>query len=156
MSPETRRRRARPVPAPVLAALLLCVFAAGCGRRQPAPEEPPPAPPAVESGALVVLAPGQAFSFAERFKGGKAPAGLTQRADGQYRLTLGEVRQPVLCAPAPYAVRQKVRLPKGAVLRTAFGLAPESWNKRGAGVRFSIRLRRDGTTVELFLSLIHI
>ncbi len=55
----------------------------------------------------------------------------------------------MLCVPAPYTIRQRVKLPEGCKLRTAFGLSPGSWDKQGAGVRFSVRLRGEGAVVEV-------
>jgi len=136
----------------VVLGVAICVLAAvGCGRREIAPAEspPPPSRAATESGPLVEMAPGEVFHFVGHFKGGEAPAGVAREAGGRCRLTLGEGEQPVLCVPAPYVIRQKVRLRKGVVLRTAFGLAPESWNKKGAGVRFCVRVRRSDGSVEL-------
>jgi hypothetical protein len=98
----------------------------------------------VESGEAVTLGQGRAFHFADRFQGGEAPEGIARSSDGLYRITLGDARTPVLCAPAPYVVRQKLSLPMKARLRAGFGLAPGSWNKAGAGVRFLVRVKAGG------------
>jgi arylsulfatase A-like enzyme len=103
----------------------------------------------VESGQPAALQPGRAFHFADRFKGGEAPESLPRSSDGVLRILLGDVRQPVLCAPAPYVLRKKLSLPPGAKLRTAFGLAPGSWNKAGAGVRFTVKATSARNTTTL-------
>ncbi len=131
------------------AVTLLCgLLLAGCGR--PKPEAPsPPALPPVEAAAPVTLNAGEAFHFADHYHGGEAPAELSRGADGRFRLKLGDARQPVLCVPAPYTIRQKVRLAKAGKLRLAFGMSPESWNKLGAGVRFCVRVRRTDEVADL-------
>ena len=115
----------------------------GCGSRT---DTRPPA--TVEVASLPQLSPGQAFHFADHFKGEGLYADLLTGGDGHARITLAGARQPVICAPAPYILKLKGRLPDGAELRTAFGLAPESRNKPGR-VRFSIRLRTPTGTMEL-------
>ena len=138
----------------LLLILIACALAAaGCssGRREvPSPAAPSAwPPPVVESGQPIELTPGEAFHFVDHFHGNDTHAALPRGGDGHRRIALGDVRQPAICTPAPYTLRQKVRLPKGAVLRAAFGLAPDSWDKKGGGVRFCVRLRRGDETIEL-------
>ncbi len=141
----TVRPRLRPH---LLASILLLVL--GCGR----PETPPPAPlkPVVEEGAVVELSAGQAFHFVDHFHGGEAPSNLVRSSDGSLRIRLSGADQPVIPAPAPYVLRQKLRLPEGGTLQTAFGLARESGDKKGDGVRFVIRLRKSDRVETLFVS----
>ena len=129
----------------LFASILLLVL--GCGR----PEAPPPAPlkPVVETGSTVALRPGSAFRFVEHFSGSDAATQLPIASDGAARLTLNDTRTPVLPVPAPYVIKQTLRLPSGGTLRTAFGLLQESWNKRGGGARFTVRLLCDGETSTL-------
>ena len=126
----------------LFASILLLVL--GCGT----PEAPPPAPlkPVVEAGRTVSLRPGSVFRFVDHFSGSDAARKLPRTSDGTARMTLNDARMPVLPVPTPYVIKQTLRLPSGGTLRTAFGLARESWNKRGGGARFTVRLRRDGET----------
>ncbi|MCJ7822457.1 MAG: sulfatase-like hydrolase/transferase, partial [Armatimonadetes bacterium] len=145
-------------------ALLLAVLpiiAGGCGERetaggagqeggQGAGVSAADSRPVVVSGQPFALASGQAFHFVDHFEGDTTyAADLSVGGDGHRRILLGDARQPVLCAPAPYTIRQKVRLPRGAKLRTAFGLTRSSWNKVGAGARFVVRLKTGDRTTEL-------
>ncbi len=129
--------------------LLVCALVLqGCGSRSaPGPEPQPRLEPIVESGRLLDLLPGQAFHFVDHFEGDGSFAALRRGGDGRARLRLGDAGQPVLCVPAPYTIRQRVRLPRDAKLRTAFGLTRKSWDKVGGGVRFIVRVHsEDGTT----------
>lgn len=135
-----------------LLALAVClVVVGGWGCRGPgarAPEQ------ATETGTPAELAPGQAFRFVDHFAGGAPPVARARRTDGPYRLALGEIHQPVLHAPAPYVMRQKLTLPAAASLRLGFGLTEESRDKPGDSVRFAVRLRGQGETVELLSTVI--
>ena len=140
-----------PVPrAPLLHRLLAAAFlvgllgAAGCGRREATP---------AESGAPVTLAQGQVFRFVDHFRGGAVPEGIRRSADGLRRIAIRSAHQPVLCAPAPYVFRQKLRAPAGAQLRTAFGIVPSA-SRTGPGVRFTATLRRDGKSTELLSAVL--
>lgn len=128
----------------------LAVLAVGCGH--PLGRAARPEAAGVEEGALVTLEPGQAFRFVDHFRGGEAPADpelAGNRADGLVELPLMGLHRPVLRAPAPHSIRQPLRMPGPAQLRLAFGPSPASWNKVGAGIRFSVRLYRRGEMTEL-------
>ncbi|MFB3881820.1 MAG: sulfatase [Armatimonadota bacterium] len=136
----------------LLGAVLL-TLAAGCGQPRPPTAAAPPEP-VLESGAPLTLVPGGVFRFAGHFRGGKAPERLPLSSDGERRIVLGDVRRPVLCARAPYIIRQTLSLPPGAILRLAFGLSPGSWNKSGGAVRFTVKATAKGNTATLLSSAV--
>jgi hypothetical protein len=74
---------------------------------------------------------------------------MSVSADGHLRILLRDARLPAIAAPAPYAMKQKLRLPEGGRLRVAFGAARSSWDKSGGGILFSVRMRSDDGTVTL-------
>lgn len=153
-------RQWKAVAARGLLALWLCactVVAGGCGGEQPAEvqprppaaaQRPAPVEPVVESRALAEVGSGQAYHLVDHVEGGDAPSGTSRAADGRLRMTLGDARVPVIAAPAPYVIRQRLQLGGGAKLRLAFGLTGESRGKRGGGVRFTVRVIHHGRTVE--------
>ncbi len=141
-------RGARLLPRCLSLLALGCVLAAGCGGRRTT--QTPLLEPVVESGSLVELGAGGLFRFVDHFRGGKPPPGLRRSADGEWRIALGEAHQPALAAPTPYVIRQKVRLPQSAMLRTGYGLVGEPDKARDQRVQFSIRMQYGGRVVELF------
>jgi len=137
---------------PIWCVALWCLSVCGCGAPeglQPR-EATGPVIEEIKSAALVALEPGEALHLTEVFAGGPAPEELSPGADGRYRIELNDARQPVICVPAPYVLRQTLSVPEGAKLQTAFGTGRGSWDKKGSGVRFSIRTRQAGNTTELF------
>lgn len=127
----------------------------GC-REQPAPPRPVKVAPqrasGVEEGEAVRLAPGQAFHFVDHFRGGSPPADsklAVPTANGHQQIEMNGLVRPAIPAPAPYVMRQRVRMPGPGKLRLAFGLAPGSYDKPGLGTRFVVRLRRGDQVTEL-------
>lgn len=110
--------------------LLLLPLVAGCGRHRLAV--------AVEQGTPVTLSPGQAYHFADHFRGAALSSGLDPDVDGRARVTLGGAHEPVLCAAAPSRFRQRLTVPAGAQFRTAFGLGPGSAGR----ARFAVTVRQ--------------
>ena len=125
-------------------ALVVVFGVAGCGRESVPVEKPVVLTPAVEIGGVVEVRPGEAFHFTDHFRAEAASAGLPVSSDGVARLTLKGARIPALVTPAPYTIRQSVRVPGGGVLRTGYGLAPDSWDKTGGGARFLVRVHGPG------------
>ncbi len=158
MEPQKRRgvdgtRRVRRRKVSVLFCLLaaLVFMVAGCAQQRVTAAVQPPKL-VVETGKTrVAVQPDEPFLFTNEFDGAKPPVseGLARSSDGRLRISLGDVRQPVICTPAPYAIRQQLFLPPGARLRLAFGLASGSWNKRGPAVRFLVRVTTGGATKTL-------
>ncbi|MBN1458428.1 MAG: sulfatase, partial [Armatimonadetes bacterium] len=125
----------------LLFAAATLVIVAGCARPQPSKPLPPEPTLVLETGQEMVLSAGRAFHFTDEFEGGENPEGLPVSSDGAARLVLQDARVPVLSAPAPYQIKQKLRLPEGGTFRAGFGLTRGSWDKAGGGARFVVRLR---------------